>query len=744
MRAASLITILVLMFSSGGFSQKTKLDSLLNDKLIHDTIMIKEVLDYGSAIQDESLDSALYLYNLAIDLIDKKIDDFDKQQKIERTLKSLKSLSLRYIGVVYHLKGSFDKAIEYNLKSINISEEIEDKIGISLSLGNIGNIHVVHGNYDQGIEYFMKSLAVFEELGDRRSMSACYNNIGVIHQFLGNLDLAIEFYHKSLKTFMELGDKSRISDCYGNIGLVKLSQGKYDEAIDYYKKSKEIFEEEGDKNGMASVYSSIASLHITLADSVSKTDSERQFNYEEALKYGNKSIALSREIKATPLENLAAKLLMDAHKKLGNYKKSLEFAEVFILTNQNMFSEEKTKVLTEMHEKYEADKKQQEIEKQQLIIKNREIDYQRQRTRLNLLISASALLGLLVFVVLIAYRQKNKSSIIISQKNALLEQYNEEIKATSEALSTQNETLKNQNDEIENQRNSLANLAWELQEQGEEIEMQKNVLAKKNKEITDSIVYAQRIQSAVLPSNSFLKQLFADYFVLYKPKSIVSGDFYWATRIRELLIFCVTDCTGHGVPGAFMSMMGVSFLNEIVRKEETTNTAKVLNALREHVVSSMVEHDEGTVQFDGMDMGLCVLNIKTLELQFSGANIPCWIATSTPDERVLGSRAEIFKGLVELKPDRMPIGRYERMVSFSFIDYQLKKDDYIYISTDGFSDQFGGDSGKKFQKIRLMELISENKNLPLSEQKTLLDSTFEQWKGARSQVDDVTILGIKV
>jgi len=224
----------------------------------------------------------------------------------------------------------------------------------------------------------------------------------------------------------------------------------------------------------------------------------------------------------------------------------------------------------------------------------------------------------------------------------------------------------------------------------------------------------------------------------------VSGDFYWATKIRDLLIFCVTDCTGHGVPGAFMSMMGISFLNEIVRKEGVTDAAQVLNQLRSHILASMVECEDSYLKLDGMDMGLCVLNTQTLSLQYAGANISCWIAKTLPNTQTSRNRIEVHNGLVEIKPDCMPIARYERMEPFTYIDYQLVSGDVVYLATDGFSDQFGGSEGKKFQKNRLMELIGESSKLPLSEQKILLDNTFEKWKNTRSQLDDVTILGVKV
>lgn len=356
----------------------------------------------------------------------------------------------------------------------------------------------------------------------------------------------------------------------------------------------------------------------------------------------------------------------------------------------------------------------------------------------------------LIIYIVIVLREKQlvRTKNILEHKVRLrtqeIQQQKEEIEAQRDEIITQRDYVMQQRNEIESQRNSLANLAWDLQEKTEEIEKQKDILSLRNKEITDSIVYAQRIQSAVLPSEAYLSQHFKEFFVLYKPKSIVSGDFFWATRVKQFLVFCVTDCTGHGVPGAFMSMMGVSFLNEIVRNDEVSSAGEVLNVLREYVVSSLEERGGIGVQFDGMDIGLCVLDIHTLILQFAGANIPCWIATTANSFADLHERISYENGLIEIKPDRMPIGRFERMDSFVTVEYQLEINNAVYLASDGFADQFGGLHEKKYQKATLMKLIADSKGFPMESQKDILEKSFEVWKGDRNQIDDVTIFGIKV
>ena len=337
-----------------------------------------------------------------------------------------------------------------------------------------------------------------------------------------------------------------------------------------------------------------------------------------------------------------------------------------------------------------------------------------------------------------------------------LEQLNEEINATSEALKSQNEQLTRQNTEIETQKNDLANIAWELQDKNQEVEAQRALVDSQNKEITDSIIYAQRIQSALIPSQDALTEIFPNHFVLFKPKSIVSGDFYWATKVKRWTVFCVADCTGHGVPGAFMSMLGVSFLNEIVRKDEVVDAADILNQIRSQIISSLKEECSNYIQVDGMEMALCVLENHTLKLQFAGANLPCWIVPSNNSSNIdLGGKKSISekveinampnsKTLIELLPNRMPLSLYQRMGPFETINYQLNEGDTIYLLSDGFQDQFGGPEGKKFQTIQLKEAISNINSLPLETQHQFLNAIFEDWKKDKIQIDDVTIMGVKV
>lgn len=324
-----------------------------------------------------------------------------------------------------------------------------------------------------------------------------------------------------------------------------------------------------------------------------------------------------------------------------------------------------------------------------------------------------------------------------------LQHANEEISATSTALADQNKQFKQKNEEIttknkelEEQKNSLANLAWELQDKNEEITAHRNEIERQKKEITDSIFYAYRIQQAVLPTQDQVKDLFSDFFVFNRPKSIVSGDFYWATRVGNYRVVAVVDCTGHGVPGGFMSMLGVLMLNEVVLLRGIIDPAKALNQLRQGIISVLHQKGDFNDAADGMDMSLCIIDDTNNTLTYSGANSSMAIF-----EPLTSSNNE---SLTVVRSDRMPIAYHPLMKSFSNQKFSLSDDSMIFLFTDGIIDQFGGTRNKKFQHQRLVDFILENKDLPLETQGIVLEQTFDHWKGMGYQVDDVLVMGLKI
>jgi serine phosphatase RsbU (regulator of sigma subunit) len=296
-----------------------------------------------------------------------------------------------------------------------------------------------------------------------------------------------------------------------------------------------------------------------------------------------------------------------------------------------------------------------------------------------------------------------------------IKQANEEINAQKDELSTQNEYLQEQRDRI----------------------------AEQKKNITGSIEYASRIQNALLVQSEEVNTIFPDNFILYHPKDIVSGDFYWFKEVEvfttKYKIATAVDCTGHGVPGAFMSMLGTSFLNEIVTEfYDSMDAATILNRLREEVKKSLHQSTKDGKVKDGMDMALIVMDYDKMELQYAGANNPLFIVRKTED-----GYAETIE---EYKADRMPIGVFiKEKASFTNHTIKMQHGDIVYMFSDGYIDQFGGEKGTKFMKKNFRNALLENKHLPLPQQKIILDQKLKTWMGEKyEQVDDITVIGLRI
>lgn len=262
------------------------------------------------------------------------------------------------------------------------------------------------------------------------------------------------------------------------------------------------------------------------------------------------------------------------------------------------------------------------------------------------------------------------------------------------------------------------------------IEEQKKILEEKNTEITDSINYAKKIQAALIPSELEFTSNFSESFVLFKPKDIVSGDFYWITKRDNFIFYATADCTGHGVPGGFMTMLGISFLDEIINEKNVSEPAEVLNSLRDRIIHTLKQTATAGENKDGMDIVVCRIDLDRKSLCYSGANNSLYIY-----------RKDSFK---EYKPDKQPCGFHAQVQPFSQHEIKLEPGDCVYTFTDGFADQFGGPKGKKFMYKQLEELVASLQYKPLKEQKSALESAFDNWKGNLEQLDDVCIIGVKI
>jgi len=746
------ITILSLSVSLNGFTQNQHLIDSLRQELtnvIEDTNKVNTLNGLAVEYQRINLDTSLIYSEQALQLstklkykegmsysyynigivhyyhsdYDLTIKNWEAQLKITEELGDKQGLSSSFqnIGIVYDEQGSFDKAISYYLKSLKLYEELGNKQGMSDSYNNIGIVHKEQGSYNKAISYYLKSLKIYEELSKssdlalskegKNGISATYNNIGVVHFSQGSYKKSVSYYLKSLEIYKELDDKKGMSNAFNNIGNVKKAQGNYDNANSYYLKSIEIREEIGYKNGLASSYRNMASLNLILADSFALNENQKIEYLNNSIMYGNKGYEIAKEIKAMPMENSVTKQLMDAYVKFGDYKKAIFFANIYMATNDSLYNEEQTKELASLEAKYKYEKQKaiDDAENEKLVA----IEKEEKEKQIILTYSTAAGLGLVIVFLIFVF---NRLKITRRQKRLIEEQKKE------------------------------------VEKQKTVIEVAHDQLEEKNTEIMDSITYAKRIQSAILPPSKLVKEYLKESFILYKPKDIVAGDFYWMHCLpagREhkdgKVLFAAADCTGHGVPGAMVSVVCNNALNRSVREYGLTDPGKILDKTREIVIHEFEKSEEEVK--DGMDIALCSLEFSDgkVRLQYAGANNPLWIINPNRKEwpkEVLPFGEDL--GGAEIKANKQPIGKFDNPLPYTTHTFELEKGDSLYIFSDGYVDQFGGEKGKKFKAKAFRELLLGIQDKSMENQRLLIDETFENWRGELEQIDDVCVIGVKV
>lgn len=696
-------------------------------------------LDISQKLDDESGKATTYL-NIGTVFSDQGRNDsaivyYLKSLKIHNKLGDKSGTSLCYIniGICYQFKGEYNNASENYFKALNIAEEIGDKNKVSSHLLNIGSVYMDQKEYDEALKYFERSLKIKEEIDDRYGIARCYSYIGDVYSVKNNPDQAISCYIRSLAINMEIGAKSGISRSYNDLGEIYMNIGNNRKALDYFYRALQLNQELDEIHKIAKVCNNIASIHLILADSLKANFTMRKIHLDSALNYGKKAMELSEKMNSPLQIYYAAQSLRQVYKEFGDYAKALDYAELFITIKDSIFSEDKTKALAEMGAKYKSEKKQLEIENlnKENDLKKAELVQSEEKRNRQLVMIYSFVLGFIIILVfsVILFRlflQKKKANILLAEQK--------------EQIELQNSNLQQANEEINAQRDEIASQRDLVMDQKDRIEEQKN-------EIEDSIRYAKRIQNAVLPSDHSVQNILSNHFILFRPKDVVSGDFYWVSRSGNWTIAAVADCTGHGVPGAFMSMLGISFLNEIVRKNDFMNTGNILNDLRTSIIDALKQTGEAGTQKDGMDISIIAINSGDCRAMWSGANNPLWIIRKPtgigPDDR-----KDALCEIEEIKGDKMPVAVHERMDPFTSHNLGLNSGDRIYLFTDGYPDQFGGPKGKKYMHKSFKSLLLSLHNENLKEVSDSIEKELDNWMngfGSKyEQVDDITVLGIQI
>ncbi|MDP1800870.1 MAG: tetratricopeptide repeat protein [Bacteroidota bacterium] len=708
----------VLLFQLNLFGQTIDSLKLALKTAKHDTVRCTIL----SALAETANENEWPVFNEQLRVLTKKNADLlAASHPLKKFYLKLHAFALNNFGYLYDEKGDITKALDYYFRSIKIHEELGNKSGIASSLNNIGFIYKKQGDIQKALEYYHKSLKIKEEIGDKKGVSKSLNNFGSLYKDQGDLSKALEYYEKSLKILLETQDKRAIATLINNIGTIYNSKEDLPKALDYCQQSLKLREEDGDKSGIANSLSTLANIYkkqgnitkaieyhqksliiyeeigekkgeatsiINLANMLAKGN---QLN--NALLYANKAMKISKDLGFPEHIYRSAKVIKTIYQKQNKFKDAFEMFELEIKMRDSINNQEtqKATVKKQIQYKYEKLAFQDSVaHAKENEIKNAEIAKQTAEVK-NKKNQQYGLFGGLVLVMVFAGFIFNRFKVTQKQKHII-----------------------------------------EIKEK--ETQHQKHIIEEKHKEITDSINYAERIQRSFIATKEMLDENLNDYFVYFLPKDVVSGDFYWAGKLNNGNFALVTaDSTGHGVPGAIMSLLNITSLEKAI--ENYTEPSEILNSTRKTIIERLKKDGSPGGGKDGMDASLTVYDFKNNKLIIAAANNPIWIVRGRKDE------AEV----IEIKPDKMPVGKHDKdTVSFTQQEIQLQSGDVVYTLTDGFPDQFGGKKGKKFMTKNLKELLSANAHLPMNEQKQILEKTFTNWIDNLEQVDDVTLIGVRV
>lgn len=683
--------------------------------------------------------------------------------------------------------GKFDLSLEHWNKAYAFYRKSGDEHNALKVMSNIGGIYIYLARYPLALEYLFEALKLAEAKDSKKIIANTLNNIGLVYEKLNDQDKALTYYSKCLSHAEKNKDESLRSSCLHNMANVYARQKKHAEAIEHYNQAITILEKTNRKNEMASTLADMGSAYseagnqdkgleyVLKSYSINKelknvksviynlvnlgVISERKGDIQNAKKYHLEALEL---LVANPLAeavrdvNLGLSKIYEAE---NDYVKAHQHYRKYIATRDSIDNLSNQKEINRRELNYEYEKKsalekaefdkqqaiaQIEIEKNRLLLRQNEQD-------IKLLAQENELKALTIFRTEAELKQKmtdaenqEKAIELLNKDNALKaaqalqkeEQLQKQRIATYSAigggglvfvllvLAFRGYKSKQRSNRI------IMQQKHEVEQQKEITEQQKHLVEEKNREILDSITYAKRLQEAILPPLHLTQEYFNDAFILYKPKDIVAGDFYWMESRDGIIYFAAADCTGHGVPGAMVSVVCSNALNRAVKEFNITRPGEVLDKVRELVIETF-EQSANEVK-DGMDISFCALNPATRHLLWAGANNPLWIIRKGHGE------------IEEIKANKQPIGKMDIMQPFTTHERVLAPGDNIYLFSDGFSDQFGGENGKKFKSANFKKLLLSIKDENMQAQRRLIDESFEAWKSNYEQIDDVCVIGVKL
>lgn len=640
--------------------------------------------------------------------------------------------ALHITGILYSNRGDYKKALENYFAALKLREEINDKNGIGTTNNNIGLVLWNQGKLEEALKYYLISLKIDEEFGEKEGMATSYNNIGIIYWTLGSFDKALEYFVKTNTIYEALGFKEGLAGVYSNIGGIYFNKNNAEKALGYFHKSVKLYEELNDKRGMGSTYSNISEVYSENKDYRKALDyQQKALDIQEeigdklhiaysfigigktylemnktptAMVYLSKGVEMAKEIGVPKLQIDAYKMLAEASKANNEFQKAADYYEKYSSLKDSILNEDANKQVSEMEAKFQNEMKENKIE---LLNKENElkiVELRREKFVRNSFVAGFILVLVLSFAIYRSFRQKKKMNSILTEKNGIIEQ--------------------------------------------------------KNKDITDSIEYAKTLQDAILPDIEAVTNSLPGSFIFFRPRDIVSGDFYWTASLppinvkagsnvdgnlpgRKAVFIAAADCTGHGVPGAFVSMVCNNVLNEIVTHRGFSDPGEILTEVNKGVSEAFKKEGTKSRANDGMDIALVKCKIDEENPNLNIFNPVRW---KLEYAGAMNSALVVQNGkIIELPANKMSIGGFTPMnYRFSTHAIELQKNDCVYIFSDGFHDQFGGEKGKKFMFRRFKETLLQISELTPEQQLIELENVFLSWQGKHERVDDVLVIGFKV
>ncbi len=685
-RNKQIFFILFLAFYQICFAQNVSVDSLklVLESCKEDTTKVNTLISICKNEYRSSPDSAIFYGNKALNLAEK--------------LKFGKGLaySYKYIGMGYYFLGNYSETINSWQQSLSNFEAINDKVGVSNILSNLGALYANQGDDVKAIDFHLRSLKAAEESKNTLRIATSMINIGVI--YLNNPKThgqSLKYNLSALPLSEKLGNNDAIGTVCVNIGEIYFQKEAYDTALFYYEKSLNAFRRSNSGN-VPYTLTNIGKVYMKRGDFkkaievqqegyqiAKQSDAKLEMtatllglaetflaagNYKSAIITYDKARGLAEEIGAKKELRQAYEGLSASYAKMSDFGNAFKYQTLLTNIKDTLYVAANNNKIQFLQLNYELDKKETLISLQDVKIKKQRFT---QRT---------FIIGFIIAILVAIQTYRN---------------YRRKVKT--------NKLLNKQKDEIEIQ----------------------------NKYLTDSINYAERIQSAMFPSQEILSEDLFDYFILFRPLNIVSGDFYWFKKNNNSIFIAAADCTGHGVPGAFMSILGLTFLNELVNNAAKLSASEALTRLKDHVIRTLQQKHNNSGTRDGMEMALFILDLEFNKLQFSGARRPLYLIRD--------------KQLIELAGDKMPLGIYDDgEITFTNKEMEFKKDDIVYLFSDGYVDQLGGPERKTFKAKKFKDLLLNNCHLPMNEQKEVLEKTLDEWRSDIEQIDDILVIGIKL